>query len=119
MDVVRWMFAKQITSKIKKHNPSTSTPSERCELPRVSTGGGGSVRRRRESSITPARASSAKTCKNLNDQSKNEDVSYNLQVIDDETGRRIIRQHTCIANNIPTDIADYNSHSNIYDVRGN
>ena len=69
--------------------------------------------------MTPARASSAETCRNSNDQYENEDMSFNLQVIDDESGTRITRQYKCIANDVPTDILDYNSHGNIYDLRGN
>ena len=119
MDVVRRMFAKQTARKSKKHNASTSTPSEMCEPPRASTGGGGSVGRRRESPITPARASAVKTSRNFNDQYEIGEISSNLQVIDDDTGRRTIKQYNRIANYVPTYIADYNLHGNIYFLRGN
>lgn len=112
------MFTKQTTNRSKKDNVSTSTPTERCEPLRASTGGGGSLRRRRKSPITQARASSAKTSINFNDQSEIGKVLYNFQFIDD-TGRRITRQYIRIANDVLTYIVDYNWHYNIYDQRGN
>ena len=61
MDVVRQMFVKQATNRSKKDKAFTSIPAERCEPPRASIGGGSSLRRKRESPITPARVSSTKT----------------------------------------------------------
>ncbi|KAM7490511.1 hypothetical protein LguiA_033432 [Lonicera macranthoides] len=58
MDVVRWVFSNKTTNQSKKDKASTSKPTERCEPPRVSTGGGSSLHRRRESPVTPGRASS-------------------------------------------------------------
>ena len=113
------MFAKQTTNQSKKDKASTSTATERCEPPRVSTGGGDWLRRRRESSATPARTSSADISRNFNDQSEIGEVSYNLQVIDGDTGRRITRQYNRIANDVPINITDYNSHDNIYNLHGN
>ena len=74
MDVVRRMFVKQAANRSKKDKASTSTPTERCERPRASIGGGDFLRRMRESPITSARASYAKTSKNLNDQFEIGDV---------------------------------------------
>ena len=82
------MFGKHATNRSKKDKTSKSTPMERCEPPKVSPGEGGSLRRRRESPITPARVSFAETSRNFNDQSEIGDVSYTLQIIDDDTGRR-------------------------------
>ncbi|KAM7466227.1 hypothetical protein LguiB_013789 [Lonicera macranthoides] len=61
---------------------------------KASIGGGGSLRRRRESPITPGRASSAETSRNIIEQTEVEEVVYKLQVIDDNTGRRITKQYT-------------------------
>ena len=47
MNVVRRMFAKQTTNWSKIDKASTSTATERCEPPRASTDGGGSLRIRR------------------------------------------------------------------------
>lgn len=89
------------------------------ELPRVSTDGGGSLRRMRESSATSARANSTKTLRNFNNQFEIGEVLYNLLVIDDDTVSRITRQYKRIANDVPIDIVDYNLHGNIYGLRGN
>ncbi|KAM7462158.1 hypothetical protein LguiA_030279 [Lonicera macranthoides] len=86
---------------------------------KASTGGGGSLRRRRESPITPGRASSAETSRNIIEQTEVEEVVYKLQVIDDNIGRRITKQYTQLANYVLTNIADYNAQGNIYDLRGN
>ena len=72
--------------KAKKYKVSTSTATERCEPPRANTSGGDSLCSRRESPITSARANSAEISRNFNDQSEIEEVSYNLQVIDDDMG---------------------------------
>ncbi|KAM7488768.1 hypothetical protein LguiB_026252 [Lonicera macranthoides] len=121
MDVVHRMFGNKTTNQSKKDraSASTSTPTERCEPPRASTGGGSLLRRRRESPITPGRASSAETSRNINEQTEVEDVVYKLQVVDDNSSIRITKQYIRLANYVPINIADYNAQGNIYDLRSN
>lgn len=66
------MFAKQTTNRSKKYKAFISTAIERCEPSIASTGRGGSLRRKRKSSATPARMSYVKRLRNFNDQSKME-----------------------------------------------
>lgn len=61
------MFAKESTNRSKKDKASISTARDSSKALRASIGGVGFLWRRRESSATPGRASSAERIINLND----------------------------------------------------